>query len=546
MIKLLKHFLKNFIKITMILVTIFVIGSSITGQAQGTITDLSLLDGVNCLIGEPDCLVDTIVGFLLDVAPAFAILVITWGGYLYFFGGLGSKTDGLKAVQAGVIGLIITLVARTVAELVEQVFLGGNLLSGPVVDQINSIIRDLLTPIATALAVLVITWGGYKYFFGGLDIDKEGGVKNIRSGVIGLVVVLLAGFISSTVSAVLATPGNFNAGPILDFIEVTLRNLLIPLAGTIAILVIAWGGYKYFFGGLDIDKEGGAKNIRNGITGLIVVLLAGFISSTVQGVLAAPGTFNAGPIIDFIEGILLTFLIPVAGTIAVLVIAWGGYKYFFGGLDIDKEGGAKNIRNGVTGLVVVLLAGASFNAARNLGQAVDGQSGAAVITILVDTFILPLINQGRLILFGLASAVAILVIIYGGYKYYFSGAGAAKEDGLKNIRSGIIGLVAVLLAQAIVSLIEAVFPAGSTFTTITGAPIIVGLTNIIRNFLLPASIALSIFFFILGGYYYITAGGNAEKVKKAQKATINAAIGLVVVLLAATVIQLIIFVVPRS
>lgn len=315
-------------------------------------------------------------------------------------------------------------------------------------------------------------------------------------------------------------------------------NFLLTIAPAFAVLVIVWGGYMYFMGGLN-GKAEGAKTIQAGVVGLIITLMARFIAQTIQGVFAAPGTFTATPIITLITNIINNLLIPISGIVALLVIVWGGYKFFFSGLDIEKEGGVKNIRSGVIGLIVILLA-------RFIVDAITGTITITGTTVTFNSAIFEgFINQiTNTFLFPAASAVAILVIMYGGYKYYFSGVGASKEDGLKNIRSGIIGLIAVLLARLIITIVTAVFPSGATAVAqLNVNPIITNITSLINNILIPISTGFAIFFFILAGYLYITAQGNAEKLKKAEKAAINAVIGFLVVLLAATVIQLVLFVV---
>ena len=48
---------------------------------------------------------------------------------------------------------------------------------------------------------------------------------------------------------------------------------------------------------------------------------------------------------------------------------------------------------------------------------------------------------------------------------------------------------------------------------------------------------------IMGGFYWTTSNGDENKIKKAKKALINAIIGLVIVILAVSIVQIIRFMV---
>ena len=70
-------------------------------------------------------LLNAVVEFLRNLAVPLAILVITWGGYKYFIGGLDGKGDGLKAIQAGIIGLAIVLSAQLITTITQGTFTAG-------------------------------------------------------------------------------------------------------------------------------------------------------------------------------------------------------------------------------------------------------------------------------------------------------------------------------------------------------------------------------------------------------------------------------------
>ena len=50
---------------------------------------------------------------------------------------------------------------------------------------------------------------------------------------------------------------------------------------------------------------------------------------------------------------------------------------------------------------------------------------------------------------------------------------------------------------------------------------------------------VAVLFIMLGGFWYLTSAGNEESAEKGQKTLTNAIIGLVVIILAATIVRII-------
>jgi hypothetical protein len=65
------------------------------------------------------------------------------------------------------------------------------------------------------------------------------------------------------------------------------------------------------------------------------------------------------------------------------------------------------------------------------------------------------------------------------------------------------------------------------------------IVNVIRLMLLFAG-AIAVVFVIIGGYQYIASGGNEETAEKGKKTLINAIIGIIVVVLAYAIINVIV------
>ncbi len=66
-----------------------------------------------------------------------------------------------------------------------------------------------------------------------------------------------------------------------------------------------------------------------------------------------------------------------------------------------------------------------------------------------------------------------------------------------------------------------------------------GLIKTILNIILTLSGIIAVIFIIIGGFQYMTAGGNEEQAEKGRKALTNAIIGLLIVILAFTIVQVV-------
>ena len=64
------------------------------------------------------------------------------------------------------------------------------------------------------------------------------------------------------------------------------------------------------------------------------------------------------------------------------------------------------------------------------------------------------------------------------------------------------------------------------------------IVEVIRLMLLLAG-AIAVVFVIIGGYQYVTSGGSEEQAEKGKKTLINAIIGIVIIILSYTIINVI-------
>jgi len=229
------------------------------------------------------------------------------------------------------------------------------------------------------------------------------------------------------------------------------------------------------------------------------------------------------------------FLLGLAPAVAVLVVMWGGYKYFQDGFD-DKATGMKYIQGAAIGLTFIYLADFIVNLFADIftGDASNPINSKPVVELLEDivNFLLPI-----------AIAIAVLVIVWGGYKYFF-GAFSEKSDGKDTIFKGIIGLVVISIARPVIDVFEAILPSTNSKTaslSLDSAPVTDVIVQLINNFLVPVGVAISVFFIVVGAFYLITSNGDENRSKQGRQAIISAIIGLVVILLAVVIAQVIVF-----
>jgi hypothetical protein len=517
-------------------------------------------------------IINALIDFLLNLAPVLAALVIVWSGYQYYFAGLANKEGALRGFYAGVVGLVIALIARAVIPIVQSTVKGGATFDSAALEGVFNSLIDALINLSLVASILVIVIGGYRYFQGGLD-DTTDGKKAVLYGVLGLVFALTARAVVELFKVIrdkplAEVPGllfnkNGTIYPVIEAIGVA----LIVLSLVVSVLVIVWGGYQFFRGGID-GKADGLDNVTKGVFGLVFTLLATFIGTALFQALQQGQSTTFQPIIDGVRELLQLVtenialaLITLSGIFAVLVIVYGGYQFFFGGLGAKTEG-RQNVIYGVVGLIFALLAFVISNiieqvftngGVRNLFK--TGQD----LKKLPDNafeFFLPAVDSIINLFVFTASVISVLVIVWGGYQYLFAseadlgGGKTRKQDGKDAIRSGIIGLVVCVIARPLAEIVDGTigveFTQNSPILRLRPDNIVYLVQLILGNLLIPVSSAVTIFYFVLGSYLWFTSNGSSEQVKKAKEALLNALIGFIIVLLAATIIQIIILIVQTT
>ena len=147
-------------------------------------------------------------------------------------------------------------------------------------------------------------------------------------------------------------------------------------------------------------------------------------------------------------------------------------------------------------------------------------------------------------------ATAYLVIgfvIYGGYRYIFSGGDPAKvAAGKKTLTQAFLGLAIVLSANIIMGSIRIALVAngniGSCDLTVNDpSSSCVNMDNAgdmvtrLINWVTGVAGVVSAIFVVYGGIAYITSAGDPGKVEKAKKTILYSLIGLIIVALVITI-----------
>jgi hypothetical protein len=119
---------------------------------------------------------------------------------------------------------------------------------------------------------------------------------------IGLVVFLiLLAFVQVAPAVLAANPGavrppdvglpGSSTSSISNTIVSVIKNILLPLAGIIAVLFIIIGGYQYMTSGANEElAESGKKTLQNSIIGLVIVILSYIIVNVVINAVFCSGS----------------------------------------------------------------------------------------------------------------------------------------------------------------------------------------------------------------------------------------------------------------
>ena len=241
---------------------------------------------------------------------------------------------------------------------------------------------------------------------------------------------------------------------------------------------------------------------------------------------------------------ILEFLKQIAPYIATLIVVISGFEYF-SDKNIKETSALGSLQAAIIGLIVILI-------------------GPLIVTVITGTFtnkgfdpteLQRLLTQLVDFLISISTFAAVLVIVVGGYVFFTEGfAGDGKSPKGRNlITNGAIGLIVMLFARPVVTLLKDTFNTTTNYTTVKDGvkfvstisyasnPLAGFIQTLLSTFLIPISSVATVIFIVFGGYYWITSNGDQKRSEIALNLVKNAVIGLIVVLLSTTIVQLLLY-----
>jgi len=256
------------------------------------------------------------------------------------------------------------------------------------------------------------------------------------------------------------------------------------------------------------------------------------------GTIAGVSQGNIRQIIIHSTQIVLGFLALVA--VIVIIIA-GIYLVTSVGNDEAKEKAKKAILYAVIGLIIILLSEAIVTIITTFDNGIIlGGTGGIVGNTDVRTTTIHIVQK---ILAYMALVAVVVIVIAGIYLVTSVGNDEAKEKAKKIILYAVVGLIVILLSEAVVTVIIG-FDNGSILGGTGG---IVGNPNgdiratvlSILFKVLSYMALIAVVMIVIAGIYLVTSVGNEEAKEKAKKIILYTIIGLFVILFASAIVFII-------
>lgn len=139
-------------------------------------------------------------------------------------------------------------------------------------------------------------------------------------------------------------------------------------------------------------------------------------------------------------------------------------------------------------------------------------------------------------LLGVANYVAVIMVMYGGFLYLTAGSNEQQVGkGKKVVTNAAIGVAIMTASSAVIGVIREV---SGWFSKPNGS-VTDGFVEIANQAFIWAGV-LAILMIIWGAIQYSTSAGDPGKIQKSKKTIINSVIGVVIVILAASIVNLVV------
>lgn len=151
-------------------------------------------------------------------------------------------------------------------------------------------------------------------------------------------------------------------------------------------------------------------------------------------------------------------------------------------------------------------------------------------------FIWTVVANIMALVMGVVGYLAIAFVIFGGFQYLTSSGDPGRAaKGKKTITNALIGTVICLLASAVSSAISGIIRGATNGTGTAGQ----FFANLLNTVFVWAGI-LCVIMIVIAGIEYAISIGNPGKVSKAKNTIMYAAIGLVIIIAAAAIVNFVV------
>jgi hypothetical protein len=160
-------------------------------------------------------------------------------------------------------------------------------------------------------------------------------------------------------------------------------------------------------------------------------------------------------------GLIIDFLIGLSPIMAVLVMVYAGYLFYYSSLTgADDKSARKTIQSAVIGLVIILLVntyrtyfinfGDGTYSARVANRGDNNPSFLYVVVDIANKILTPLIDIIRYA----AITYSVISILYAGYLYYAASTGGDAKKSIDALRNAVVGVLIAILSTSIVGLLQ--------------------------------------------------------------------------------------------
>ncbi|TSC79047.1 MAG: Uncharacterized protein G01um101425_893 [Candidatus Peregrinibacteria bacterium Gr01-1014_25] len=379
----------------------------------------------------------------------------------------------------------------------------------------EAVITRLLVFLAL-IATIVITIAGLYLILGmGDETSRDRAKKIILYTAIGIFVVVFARLIVNIIFY-LAGVENTNAGAV---VEGVMRRVLV-FVGILAVIAIVVAGLYLVLGFGDESARDKAKRIIFDVAiGIFIIVFAYLI---VDFIFYLTGIGN-GPYRETVQGVINRILVFLAIMALVAVIVAGLYLILGFGEESARDRAKRIIIDLIIGIFLIVFAAVIVDFIFYLAG-IGSSNLAEHIEAIINRIL------AYLILLGI-----IAIIVAGFYLILSLGDEASKDRAKRIIIYTIIGILLVVLAREIVSIIFYLVAGQGSDAGVRS--IIVTLVRRVLNFV--ALIAVIVI--IIAGFVLILSLGDEQQKDRAKRIIYYCIAGMLVILFARIIVEFVVF-----